>query len=154
MEAAILWFSIFAIQATILSPAKKGIVKDLLGSRYLSYGSGIIEVSMVFVLLLAQIGVFFLFSYLLDYFTQVQGPVAENEAGWSAVKLPTWIFISLAILVAAASLILPCYPAKQTRRFSMSLFYEHFVQMKYLWRDRQLRLSEIGLSYFWCLAGR
>ncbi len=153
MYAAILWFSIFAIQATILSPAKKGIVKDLLGSRYLSYGSGIIEVSMVFVLLLAQIGVFFLFSCLLDYFTQVQGPMAEEEAGWSAVKLPTWIFISLAILVAIASLILPRYPARQTRRFSMSLFYEHFVQMKYLWRDRQLRLSEIGISYFWCLAG-
>ena len=153
MYAAILWFSIFAIQATILSPAKKGIVKDLLGSRYLSYGSGIIEVSMVFVLLLAQIGVFFLFSYLLDYYAQVLGPAAQEEAGWSAVRLPTWIFISLAVLVAAASLILPCYPAKQTRRFSMSLFYEHFVQMKYLWRDRQLRLSEIGISYFWCLAG-
>ena len=153
MYAAILWFAIFAIQATILSPAKKGIVKDLLGSRYLSYGSGIIEVSMVFVLLLAQIGVFFLFSCLLDYFTQIQGPLAEDEAGWSAVKLPTWIFISLAVVVAVASLVLPCYPAKQTRRFSWSLFYEHFVQMKYLWRDRQLRLSEIGISYFWCLAG-
>lgn len=153
MRAAILWFSIFAIQATILSPAKKGIVKDLLGSRYLSYGSGIIEVSMVFVLLLAQIGVFFLFSYLLEYFTEIQGPAAEEEAGWSAVELPTWIFIALAVLVALASLILPCYPAKQTRRFSWSLFYEHFVQMKYLWRDRQLRLSEIGISYFWCLAG-
>ncbi len=154
MYAAILWFSIFAIQATILSPAKKGIVKDLLGSRYLSYGSGIIEVSMVFVLLLAQIGVFFLFSYLLDYYTTQQGvSMAEQEAGWSAVELPTWIFICLAILVAAASFVLPCYPAKQTRRFSWSLFYEHFVQMKYLWRDRQLRLSELGISYFWCLAG-
>ena len=153
MHAAILWFAIFAIQATILSPAKKGIVKDLLGSRYLSYGSGIIEVSMVFVLLLAQIGVFFRFSYLLEYFTQVQGSAAEQEAGWSAVELPTWIFIALATLVAFASLILPCYPARQTRGFSWSLFYEHFVQMKYLWRDRQLRLSEIGISYFWCLAG-
>ena len=153
MYAAIIWFSIFAMQATILSPAKKGIVKDLLGSRYLSYGSGIIEISMVFVLLLAQIGVFFLFSYLLDYYTQKQGALAEQEAGWSAVELPTWIFISLAIIVAAASFVLPRYPAKQTRRFSWSLFYEHFAQVKYLWRDRQLRLSELGISYFWCLAG-
>ena len=153
MYAAIVWFSIFAIQATILSPAKKGIVKDLLGSRYLSYGSGIIEISMVFVLLLAQIGVFFLFSYLLDHYTILQGGTAEQEAGWSAVKLPTWIFICLAGVVALASFVLPCYPAKQTRPFSWSLFYEHFVQMKYLWRDRQLRLSEIGISYFWCLAG-
>ena len=153
MYAAIIWFSIFAIQATILSPAKKGIVKDLLGSRQLSYGSGIIEISMVLVLLLAQIGVFFLFSYLLDYYTATQGAMAELEAGWSAVQLPTWIFISLAVVVALASFVLPCYPARQTRRFSWSLFYEHFAQVKYLWRDRQLRLSELGISYFWCLAG-
>ena len=153
MHAAIIWFAIFAMQATILSPAKKGIVKDLLGSRYLSYGSGIIEISMVFVLLLAQIGVFFLFSYLLDYYTVELGDLAEQEAGWSAVELPTWIFIALALLVAAASIVLPRYPARQTRRFSWSLFYEHFAQVKYLWRDRQLRLSELGISYFWCLAG-
>ena len=49
MEASILWFAVFATQATILSPAKKGIVKDLLGSRYIGFGSGIIEISMVFV---------------------------------------------------------------------------------------------------------
>ena len=153
MRGAIIWFAIFAMQATILSPAKKGIVKDLLGSRYITYGSTIIEISMVFVLLLAQIGVFFLFSYLLDYYTASLGDLAYYEAGWSAVKLPTWIFISLAVVVAAASFVLPCYPAKQTRRFSWSLFYEHFVQMKYLWRDRLLRLSELGISYFWCLAG-
>jgi hypothetical protein len=66
MYAAILWFAVFATQATILSPAKKGIVKDLLGSKYFRFGSGIIEMSLVFVLLVAQIGVFFWFSYLLS----------------------------------------------------------------------------------------
>ncbi len=151
--AAIFWFSIFAIQATFLSPAKKGIVKDLLGSRYLSYGSGIIEISMVFVLLVAQIGVFFLFSYLLEHYRHTLGPAAGQEAGWQAAASPVWFFISLAILVAIASFFLPRYPAEQSRPFSWSLFYEHFVQMKYLWRDRSLRLSELGISYFWCLAG-
>lgn len=152
MRAAIIWFAVFATQATILSPAKKGIVKDLLGSRYLSFGSGIIEISMVFVLLLAQIGVFFWFSYLLDVYTETL-PDAEQQAGWSAVELPTWVFLALAGVVAAASFMLPRYPAKQTRRFSWSLFYEHFGQMKYLWQDRLLRLSELGIAYFWCLAG-
>ncbi|MBQ9836347.1 MAG: MFS transporter [Akkermansia sp.] len=151
MRAAIIWFAVFATQATILSPAKKGLVKDLLGSRYIGYGSGIIEISLVFVLLLAQIGVCFWYSYLLDaYSVEADG---VEEAGWSAAILPTWIFIILAGLVAAASYLVPRYPAKQTRKFSYSLFYEHFVQMKYLWKDRQLRLSELGIAYFWCLAG-
>jgi len=151
MRAAIIWFAVFALQATILSPAKKGIVKDLLGSRYIGYGSGIIEMSMVFVLLLAQLGVCFWFSYLLEVYSAE--PDGGQEAGWRAVELPTWVFLFLAVAVAAASFLLPRYPARQTRQFSWSLFYEHFVQMKYLWRDRLLRLSELGIAYFWCLAG-
>ena len=151
MTAAILWFAVFATQATILSPAKKGIVKDLLGSKYIGFGSGIVEMSMVGVLLIAQIGVFFWFSYLLDVYNEL--PDAVEEAGWSAVKLPTWVFLILAGIVSAASFLVPRYPAKQPRPFSWSLFYEHFVQVKYLWKDRLLRLSELGISYFWCLAG-
>lgn len=151
MYAAIIWFAVFATQATILSPAKKGIVKDLLGSRYIGYGSGIIEMSMVCVLLIAQIGVFFWFSYLLDLYNRQ--PDAVQEAGWKAVELPTWIFLGLAGIVSAAAFLVPCYPARQTRKFTLSLFYEHFVQVKYLWKDRLLRLSELGISYFWCLAG-
>ncbi|MBR5195180.1 MAG: MFS transporter [Akkermansia sp.] len=170
MEASIMWFAIFAIQATILSPAKKGIVKDLLGSKYIGFGSGIIEMSLVFVLLLAQIGVFFLFSYLMSYFEQkpeqffadipfisgkgiAPGEYKEQLLGWLTVILPTAGFIILACLVLAASFLLPSYPAKQHRPFSWSLFYEHFGQIKYLWKDRLLRLSELGIAYFWCLAG-
>ncbi len=151
MYAAILWFAIFATQATILSPAKKGIVKDLLGSRYIGFGSTIIEMSMVFVLLAAQIGVFFWFSHLMDGYSQQ--PDAEEWAGWHAVILPTWIFLSLAGVVSAASFLVPRYAPKPTRKFSWSLFYEHFGQVKYLWQDRLLRLSEMGVCYFWCLAG-
>lgn len=154
MNAAILWFSVFATQATILSPAKKGIVKDLLGSRYIGFGSGIIEMSMIIVLLAAQIGVFFWFSYLLDHYqATMPQAVAYEEAGWSAVKLPTWVFITLACIVSAASFLVPRYAAKPTRKFSWSLLWEHFGQVKYLWRDRLLRLSEMGICYFWCLAG-
>ena len=151
MHAAIIWFSVFATQATILSPAKKGIVKDLLGSRYIGFGSGIIEMSMVFVLLAAQIGVFFWFSHLLSVYSQL--PDGTEEAGWSAVIVPTWTFVILALIVSAASFLLPRYPARQRKPFRWSLFYEHFVQIKYLWKDRLLRISELGISFFWCLAG-
>ena len=154
MRAAIIWFAVFATQATILSPAKKGIVKDLLGSRYIGFGSGIIEISLVFVLLLAQIGVFFWFSYLLEaYNAEMPQAVADQEAGWSAVKLPTWVFMCAAGAVAACSFWLPRYHSKPHKPFSWSLLYEHFVQVKYLWKDRELRLSELGIAYFWSLAG-
>ena len=32
LNGAILWFCVFALQATIFSPSKKGIVKDIVGT--------------------------------------------------------------------------------------------------------------------------
>lgn len=151
MRGAIIWFAIFATQATILSPAKKGIVKDLLGSKYIGFGSGIIEMSLVFVLLAAQVCIFLWYGHLLEGYSSL--PDAISEAGWSAAIFPTWILLGLAILVAIFSLSLPRYRSTQARKFSISLFYEHFGQIKYLWQDRKLRLSELGIAYFWCLAG-
>ncbi len=147
---SIVWFSIFAIQATILSPAKKGIVKDMLGSKYIGFGSTIIETSMVIVLLAAQIGVFMWYSSLLEDSRCAEFPDGD---GWHAAIVPTIVFLGVAVPVALASLLLPRYEINQTRAFGWSLFYEHFMQIKYLWKDRLLRLSELGISYFWGLAG-
>ncbi len=150
IRGSIIWFSVFALQATILSPAKKGIVKDMLGSKYIGFGSGIIEMSMVIILLAAQIGVFMWYSDLLESSKSARFPDGD---GWHAVIVPTIVFLAIAVPVALVSLTLPRYPSKQTRSFSWSLFYEHFIQIKYLWKNRLLRLSELGISYFWGLAG-
>lgn len=140
---AILWFCIFAIQATILSPARKGIVKDMVGSRQLGFASGIVEMSIIFSILAAQIGIFIWFDELLQ----------STGDGWHAAAFPTLVMIMVAVPVAIASLFLPRYPVTQKRPFKISLFYEHFLQFKFLWGQRNLRLSEIGISYFWFLAG-
>lgn len=140
---SIVWFCIFAIQATVLSPARKGIVKDMIGSKHLGFASGIVEMAGIFSILAAQIGVCFWFDKLLE----VTGD------GWHAASNPTMILLILAIPVAFLSLFLPRYPVAHKRKFSVSLFYEHFIQLKYLWKQRNLRLSEIGIAYFWFLAG-
>lgn len=141
---AIFWFCIFAVQATVLSPAKKGIVKDMMGSKRLGFCSGIMEMSSVFALLAAQIGVFIWYDELL---------ASCGGDGWHAAAFPTFIFMCAALPVAIASLFIPRYKSSQTRKFSFKLFYEHFFQLRSLFKDRKLRLSEIGISYFWFLAG-
>lgn len=143
IEMAVFWFCVFSVQATILSPAKKGVVKDMVGSRQLGYASGLMEMSLILSMLAAQIGIFVWFDIL---------QVSSND-GWEAAAFPTMILTFIAIPVAIAALFLPRYPSKQTRKFEWKLFYEHFVQLKYLWSQRDLRLSEIGISYFWFLAG-
>lgn len=143
IEMAVFWFCVFSVQATILSPAKKGVVKDMVGSRQLGYASGLMEMSLILSMLAAQIGIFVWFDIL---------QVSSND-GWEAAAFPTLILTCIAVPVAIAALSLPRYPANQTRKFEWKLFYEHFVQLKYLWSQRDLRLSEIGVSYFWFLAG-
>ena len=143
IEMAVFWFCVFSVQATILSPAKKGVVKDMVGSRQLGYASGLMEMSLILSMLAAQIGIFVWFDIL---------QVSSND-GWEAAAFPTLILTCIAVTVAIAALSLPRYPANQTRKFEWKLFYEHFVQLKYLWSQRDLRLSEIGVSYFWFLAG-
>lgn len=56
IEMAVFWFCVFSVQATILSPAKKGVVKDMVGSRQLGYASGLMEMSLILSMLAAQIG--------------------------------------------------------------------------------------------------
>lgn len=140
---AIFWFCIFAIQATVLSPAKKGIVKDIMGARALGMASGIVEMGSVFAILAAQIVAFLWFDSLL----------ASSNDGWHAAFLPTLVFLIMAVPVAVATLFFPRYPTAKPDPFKWSLFYEHFGQLKYLWGQRTLRLSEIGISFFWFLAG-
>lgn len=115
----------------------------MVGSRQLGYASGLMEMSLILSMLAAQIGIFVWFDIL---------QVSSND-GWEAAAFPTLILTCIAVPVAIAALSLPRYPANQTRKFEWKLFYEHFVQLKYLWSQRDLRLSEIGVSYFWFLAG-
>lgn len=142
LGATIVLFCIFAIQATILSPARKGVIKDMIGSKRIGFASGIVEVAGIFALLAAQIGIFFWFDGLLE----------RHKDGWHAAAFPTMVLLIIAVPVAFTSLVLPKYPIGKTRTFSPSLFYEHFIQLKFLWKQRNLRLSEIGISYFWFLA--
>lgn len=49
---------------------------------------------------------------------------------------------------------LPPAPVRSGGRpFSWSLFYEHFHQLGKLWKNRNLRVSEMGIGYFWFFGG-
>ncbi len=138
LNGAILWFCVFAVQA-ILS------------------------------LLIGQIGVFIWFRYLLEpstdtiwhrwmgegffqWFDAWLKPSGTND-GWYAASFPCLVFLLLAVPVAASSFRLPRYAPGGGRPFSWSLFYEHFHQLGKLWKNRNLRVSEMGIGYFWFFGG-
>ena len=48
-------FTVFCVQAMFFSPAKKGLVKDMVGTRHIGFASGILEISSMLMLLVGQI---------------------------------------------------------------------------------------------------
>lgn len=169
LNGAVLWFCVFAIQATIFSPAKKGIVKDIVGTSRMGFASGIVEMASILSLLIGQLGVFVWFRYLLEpstdtiwhqwlgqdffqWFDTWLKPSGIND-GWYAASFPCLVFLLLAIPVAISGFFLPRYTPTGKRPFSWSLFYEHFHQLRHMWQNRNLRVSEMGIGYFWFFGG-
>lgn len=169
LYGAVTLFCVFAVQTTIFSPAKKGIVKDLVGSKYIGIASGITEMTSILGILLGQIGVFVWFSYLLEtnsssvwhqifgdgFFQWFDAMFKFNGTndGWYAASFPCFILMLSAIPVAIMSFTLPKYPAQSHRPFQWKLFYEHFGQLKKLWGNKKLRTGEMGIGYFWFFGG-
>lgn len=142
---AVGFFTVFCVQAMFFSPAKKGLVKDIVGSRSIGFASGILEISSMLALLLGQIGALGIVYYLLRRW--------GDSSGWEAAGWPCAVCALAAVGVLALSLFLPRYPAVGKRAFRWSICWEHIAQLRLLWHDRVLRFSEVGIGYFWFIAG-
>ncbi len=142
---AIGFFSVFCVQAMFFSPAKKGLVKDMVGSQHIGFASGILEISSMLALLIGQIGALGVVYYLLKLWGE--------EQGWQATAWPCAVCTAAAVLVYILSLRIPDFPAEGKRPFARSILWEHFAQLRLLWVNRTLRYSEIGIGYFWFIGG-
>ena len=144
LPLAVCSFGVFCVQAMFFSPAKKGLVKDIVGSENIGFASGVMEISTMLALLVGQIGALYLIYTLL----RLWGP----DSGWQAAALPCACCTVGAVVVFVLSLFMPRYPAQSSKPFRWNLLWCHFSQLRMLWDNKVLRNSEIGIGYFWFLA--
>ncbi len=145
VSIAIGFFVVFCVQAMIFSPAKKGLVKDIVGTENLGFASGILEISSMLALLVGQIGALFLVYHLLS--------IWGNDHGWEAAAWPCLFCCIGAICVFILSLKLPRFEPLSKRPFQSSIWFEHTKQLSMLWHNRVLRHSQVGIGYFWFVGG-
>ncbi len=138
-------FTVFCVQAMFFSPAKKGLVKDMVGTQHIGFASGILEISSMLMLLVGQISALGIVYALLARWGE--------KAGWEAAAWPCAVCTVAAVGVFILSLTLPRYKPEGKKPFHWSLLWEHFSQLRLLWNDRVLRFSEVGIGYFWLIAG-
>lgn len=142
---AIGFFTIFCVQAMFFSPAKKGLVKDIVGAENIGFASGILEITSMLAILLGQIGALSIVYYLLKQW--------GRDAGWQAAAVPCTVCAVGAVVVFILSLFIPRYEAQSKRLFEWKLLWQHFGQLRMLWENKTLRNSEVGIGYFWFIAG-
>ncbi len=138
-------FTLFCVQAMFFSPAKKGLVKDIVGTENIGFASGILEISSMMALLAGQIGALYIVYKLLGHW----GPAS----GWEAAAWPCAVCTVAAVLVLLLSFTIPRYAPQSQRTFHWGLLWEHLAQLRMLWNNKVLRNSEVGIGYFWFIAG-
>lgn len=145
LPLAIASFTLFCIQAMFFSPAKKGLVKDMVGTENIGFASGILEISSMLALLVGQIGALYIVYTLLNMW--------GRQSGWEAAAVPCTCCTVGAVVVLVLSMFIPRYKPQSKRPFKWNILWEHFTQLRMLWDNKILRNSEVGIGYFWFIAG-
>jgi len=126
---------LIALQATFFSPAKYGILPEMLPERDLSRANGVLEMSTFVAIVLGTA----LGGYLFDVW---------REHLWAVGVL----VVAVAAVGTATSLWIPqVTPATPARRLDRNPWGEIWTGISTLRRDRVLWLTVIGISYFWFL---
>ena len=135
MELMLLVLFLMALHSTIFSPAKYGIVPEMLPDKELSRANALLEMSTFVAIVLGTSIGSFLFTTWQDH---------------------TWKIGLVLLAVAVAGLltsfrITRVIPSGATTPFLLNPFSEVLTGTKHLLKDRTLWLTVLGISYFWFL---
>jgi acyl-[acyl-carrier-protein]-phospholipid O-acyltransferase/long-chain-fatty-acid--[acyl-carrier-protein] ligase len=126
---------LIALQATFFSPAKYGILPEMLPDRDLSRANGVLEMSTFVAIVLGTA----LGGYLFDVWRSHLWAVGALVVAVAAVGTTTSFWIPQVT------------PATPERRLDRNPWGEIWTGIATLRRDRVLWLTVIGISYFWFL---
>ncbi|MEN9992056.1 MAG: hypothetical protein RLZZ224_1758 [Verrucomicrobiota bacterium] len=136
-------FLLYALQCCFLSPAKLGIVKELVGSRRLAFATGLVEGTVILAILAGQMMGGLCFDHHL----------ASHDDGWQSVwHTLVWI-AGIAFVGGLAAQGIRHTPAQGHEPFRAKLLVRQLVDSKMVWADRELRIAALGTAYFWAFAG-
>ena len=135
IELMLVVLFLMALHSTVFSPAKYGIVPEMMGDEDLSRANALLEMSTFVAIVLGT---------------------SVGSLMFKAWKNTPWnmgmTMVAVAVLGLAVSLKIPKIPATgATGPFRLNPFSEVITGTKHLLADRALWLTVLGISYFWFL---
>ncbi|MBE9504392.1 MAG: MFS transporter [Proteobacteria bacterium] len=124
-------------QSAFYSPAKYGILKEVVSEKRLGQANGIIEMGTILCIILGTVGG----SFLFDLF---KSPGSHDGLVNPLIFL---VIVSLTGFLATLKVekLSPC----TDERFTMKDFFQNLSVLK---KNRKLRLTVAGICYFWFIA--
>jgi acyl-[acyl-carrier-protein]-phospholipid O-acyltransferase / long-chain-fatty-acid--[acyl-carrier-protein] ligase len=136
-------FFLYSMQCCLLSPAKLGVVKELVGSRRLSFATGVVEGTVILAILAGQIagGIWFDHNF------------HASHDGWNSALTALFWIAAIAFAGALAAQLIHGTRAQSDVPFRKELLFRHIKDSKVAWSDKELRISVLGTAFFWAFAG-
>lgn len=137
-------FGLLAIQSCFFSPARQGVLKELVGGDRLGVTVGIMELLTVAAILLGGYAGGLAFDGLTRFFSGDPwsgGAVTAGLLGLSAM-------LSLLIFWPV-----PPTTSQMQEPFRMNVFGRHFRDLLVVWRHGYLRYTALGISFVWVIGG-
>jgi acyl-[acyl-carrier-protein]-phospholipid O-acyltransferase/long-chain-fatty-acid--[acyl-carrier-protein] ligase len=126
---------LMALHSTFFSPAKYGILPEMLPDKDLSRANGLLEMTTLLAIVLGSV----LATFMFDLW---------RERLW----IIGFILTGTAVVGTVAALGIPRVPpAGAVKAFSRNPFGEVWTGVQRLYGDRTLWLTVLGISYFWFL---
>lgn len=143
LAMAMVAFFLLALQSTLLSPAKMGVVKELLGARKLAFASGMMEGTVILAILAGMIfgGVWF------------DKRLGGTGTGWTAALVPVMCLWAGGLIAIALAYRIQPTRAMSTERYTAWIAVRHFKDLRDVWRQAKLRQMVLGVAFFWGFAG-
>lgn len=171
-------FFLLATQSALFSPAKMGVVKEIVGSRRLGSTTGTMQLTNFMGILsgMGLAGWWFgsmiekpssagqaltsletsarMFPELSGWFQSVQATVQTvlHTKAWDSVNWLVGLVSVIAILQIIGAFFIQKTPEHPRIVFYRGLWLEHFTHLKLLFSQRPLLLAAIGISYFWFMS--
>jgi len=143
LTVAIFGLFLLGVQCAIFSPAKQGIIKEIVTATKISAAVGIVEVTAIASMLVGGLAGGALYDVC---FSKLGNP-------WHAADVTMAILAVLALLSLVAGYQVQQTPAHTNQPFRAGLLWEHFGQLRDVWVKQPIRLCVLGISYFYGLAG-
>ncbi len=137
---------VLAIQSAIYSPAKYGLIKELVGVDYLGRANGLVQAITIVAILVSAI----VFSIISE--SHFEGSATPHDILPHLMPIG-WILVGLTIFESYMAFRLPIFETKkdESRFEAREYFTLHYLKtnLKIIRADRNIWLSIFGLSIFW-----